>query len=94
MTDIYVRDKETGTVHRVGDDPHDCLWVHNGTVIYYNLKNGEGTRTGVSYEFVESDIYGEISDGDMEKAEAYRESIEDFRRIQKELAAQGFVLIS
>lgn len=42
-TDIYVRDKYTGDIHRVGDDPHDSLYVDDeGTLHYYNLQNGDG----------------------------------------------------
>ena len=40
---IYVRDKEFNIVHRVGEDPHDSLYVDMyGTVHYHNLQNGEG----------------------------------------------------
>lgn len=56
MTDLYVRDRYSGHIHRVGDDHHDCLTVDkNGNVHYQNLQNGDGCRTGLSacgYEFV------------------------------------------
>lgn len=42
-TDIFVKDRYTGRIHRVGDDPHDSLYVdEKGNVHYYNLQNGEG----------------------------------------------------
>lgn len=57
LTDIFVRDKFDGRIHRVGDDQHDSLLVRDGVVSYYNLQNGCGTLedgTG-EYEFVNSD---------------------------------------
>ena len=43
LCDIYVRDKYSGTIHRVGDDVHDELWVdRNGTLFYNNMQNGDG----------------------------------------------------
>lgn len=43
MTDLYIRDKYSGTIHRIGDDVHDCLSVdEHGTVHYHNLQNGDG----------------------------------------------------
>lgn len=57
LTDIYVRDKSTGKIHRVGDDRHDSLDVIDGKVSYYNLQNGCGTSTPElgEYEFVDSE---------------------------------------
>lgn len=57
LTDLYVLDKETGHIHRVGDDCHDSLDVRNGEVYYYNLQNGCGTLPdGMgTYEFVDSE---------------------------------------
>lgn len=54
LIDIYVRDKSTGEIHRVGDNRHDSLDVVNGKVLYYNLQNGCGTPY-LEYEFVNSD---------------------------------------
>lgn len=54
LIDIYVRDKSTGEIHRIGDNRHDSLDVVNGKVIYYNLQNGCGTPY-LEYEFVNSD---------------------------------------
>ena len=35
LIDLYVRDKSTGKIHKVGSDIHDGLWVDsNGTVHY------------------------------------------------------------
>lgn len=43
LTDIFVRDKYTGNIHKVGDDPHDSLYVDDeGTLHYSNLQNGDG----------------------------------------------------
>ena len=43
LTNLYIRDKYHGTIHRIGDNPHDCLTVdENGTVHYHNLQNGDG----------------------------------------------------
>ena len=40
---LYVRDKYHNTIHRVGDNPHDCLSVDkDGTIHYHNLQNGDG----------------------------------------------------
>ena len=62
LTDIYVRDKADGRIHRVGDDQHDSLWVDSsGTVHFHNLQNGDGcgadsiTDPGAGYEFCPSD---------------------------------------
>ena len=44
LTDIYVRDKYSGRIHRVGDDRHDSLSVdEEGTLCYDNMQNGDGT---------------------------------------------------
>lgn len=65
LTDIYVRDKFDGSVHRVGDSKHDSLCVRGGVVEYYNIQNGCGTLPdgAGTYEFVDSDC-GEIGSGD------------------------------
>lgn len=43
MTDLYIRDKYHGTVHRIGDDQHDCLTVDKeGTIHYLNLQCDDG----------------------------------------------------
>ena len=64
LTDIYVRDKSDGNVHRVGECRHDSLSVFNGVVNYFNLQNGCGTLPDGSgtYEFVGSDC-GEMKGG-------------------------------
>lgn len=55
-TDIYVRDKFNGKIHRIVDDHHDHLTINKqGQLCYYNLQNGDGCRTGSDsgeYEFV------------------------------------------
>ncbi len=58
MTDLYVRDRQTGEIHRIGDDRHDQLtYNERGQICYHNLQNGDGCRTGdgcdcFGYEFV------------------------------------------
>ena len=43
MIDLWVRNKYTGEVHKVGDDPYDNLRVDlNGTVHYYHSLYGDG----------------------------------------------------
>ena len=43
MIDLWIRNKYTGHVHKIGDDPHDCLTVdEEGTVHYHNLQCGDG----------------------------------------------------
>lgn len=61
--DVYVRDKDNGRVHRVGESVHDSLYVQDGVVFYYNLQNGCGTLPGGNgtYEFVRSDC-GELEE--------------------------------
>ena len=65
-TDLYIRDKFSGRIHRIGDECHDALWVDaDGTVYYSNLQNGDGcsdhsrTDKNAGYEFVPSD-FGEL----------------------------------
>ena len=56
---LYVREIESGKIHRVGEDIDDSLYVTpNGVVHYYNQSNGYGTNGGY-YEFVPSDC-GEL----------------------------------
>ena len=41
--DLWIRDKYSGRVHKIGTDVHDCLSVDkSGTVHYRNLQNGDG----------------------------------------------------
>lgn len=43
FTNLYIRDKYSGSVHRVGDNVHDMLYVDDeGTVHYCNMQNGDG----------------------------------------------------
>lgn len=59
MIDIYIRDKQSGLMHRVGDDIHDMLTINaEGQLCYRNLQNGDGCRTGETgggYEFVSNE---------------------------------------
>lgn len=53
LCDIYVRDKYSGRIHRIGDDIHDSLWVdENGTLFYHNMQNGDGC---IGYHSVNQD---------------------------------------
>jgi len=68
---LYIRDKFSGYLHRIGDDQHDALWVDDsGTVHYSNLQNGDGCDANsindphAGYEFVPSD-YGVIRDEEL-----------------------------
>lgn len=69
LIDMYVRDKYTGKIHKIGADPHDSIWVSSeGVVHYMNLQNGDGAsgdgfNDQDGYAFVPSDC-GEIDDGD------------------------------
>ena len=69
MNELFIRDKTTGAVHRVGDNNHDCLHVEDGVVRYYNLQNGEGSGPNGDYEFVDSDLYGRVSEEVFAEAE-------------------------
>ena len=68
MIDIYIRDKDSGIVRRVGDNHHDMLTINDeGQLCYFNLQNGGGCRTGEEpqdwYEFVPNqDEYGDNID--------------------------------
>ena len=79
-TDIYVRDRADNTIHRVGDDRHDSLWVdESGTVHYSNLQNGDGCGAYsikdkmAGYEFCPSE-YGRI---DKDYAEKFNQATEE-----------------
>ena len=70
MCDLYVKDKTTGRVHKIGTDRYDSMWVNKGVVHYQNLKNGDGCggdgddeRNG--YVFMPSDC-GELEQEDEE----------------------------
>ena len=63
LIDLYVRDKESGRIHRIGDNPHDMLTINNaGQLCYHHLQCGDGCRTECDsggFEFVPN----EDSDG-------------------------------
>ena len=73
LIDLYIRDKHSGKIHRIGDSKHDGLWVDNaGTVHYHNLQNADGcgayshADTNAGYEFMPCDfgqLEGFQSDG-------------------------------
>ncbi len=43
LCDLWIRDKSSGRVHKIGTNSHDMLSVDdNGTVRYHNLQNGDG----------------------------------------------------
>lgn len=60
-TDIYIQEKQSGNIHRLGTDPHDAIWVDkNGIVRYINLQNGcgcngDGDNKDCGYRFCASD---------------------------------------
>lgn len=64
LIDLYVKDRTTGEIHKVGEDQHDTIFVRNGKLFYQNLQNGDGcvlTDEGCvgGYEFVDNaDKYG------------------------------------
>lgn len=40
---LFIKDKYTGWIHKVGTNPHDSLYVdEKGTIHYCNLQNGDG----------------------------------------------------
>ncbi|MCM1327763.1 MAG: hypothetical protein NC243_11240 [Lachnoclostridium sp.] len=50
LTDLYVIDKHSGKIHKIGDNPHDSFYVDSqGVLHYYNLQNGDGC-SGDGYE--------------------------------------------
>lgn len=58
---FFVRDKTNGTIHQVGTDRHDSVWVDNeGQLHYANLQNGDGcwndshNDNRMGYEFMPS----------------------------------------
>lgn len=71
LIDLYVKDRHTGLVHKVGTNKHDSLWVDSyGTVYYQNLQNGDGcgsaskTDKEAGYEFIPSDCGMKESEDD------------------------------
>ena len=71
LTDLYVKDRHTGLVHKVGTNKHDSLWVDSyGTVCYQNLQNGDGCGSAskideeAGYEFIPSDCGMKESEDD------------------------------
>jgi len=97
--DIFVRDKYSGRIHRVGDNTHDMHWVDQaGTIHYYNMQNGDGCigyqsineekdsdgNYAFGYEFVP------IQDGEMIEpyASQYKKQLEnekEWKRMIKDL---------
>lgn len=56
-TNLYVRDRYHNTVHRIGDDVHDHLYVDDdGTVHFENMQNGDGC---IGYNSLERTTIGE-----------------------------------
>ncbi len=57
MTDLWVRDKCTGRIHKIGDDPHDCLMVdEEGTIHYGHLQCEDGC---IGYKSVNKETIAE-----------------------------------
>lgn len=42
LCDMYVIDRESGDIHKIGDDTHDSIVIMGGEVHYHNLQNGDG----------------------------------------------------
>lgn len=59
MIRLWVKDKYSGSVHEVGTDVHDSLIVWDGTLVYENLQNGNGTPDGYLFcnEKGETDLF-------------------------------------
>lgn len=75
---IRIRDKFTGNIRILGTDQHDMLVAEeDGSIGYYNLQNGDGTRDG--YEFVTRDA----GDGMLELACEWV-SVEELQRLMQE----------
>lgn len=51
LINLWVKDKETNTVHQVGTDVHDSIVYLDDEVIYANMQNSASTLD--IYEFVE-----------------------------------------
>lgn len=52
LINLWVKDKQDGTIHQVGTDVHDSIEFIDDKVVYYNLQNGCGTGQDGDYEFV------------------------------------------
>ena len=55
LCDLYVYDKQTSSIHRVGEDVHDCLEVWENGVVYLNLQNGDGGNEKTAAAAVHAD---------------------------------------
>lgn len=59
---LYVLDKQSGRIHRIGDDRHDSLTVMDGEIHYHNMQNGDGgtviDREGYGYLILPTDSGG------------------------------------
>ena len=70
LTALWIRNKYTGKVHKIGDDIHDSLYVDdNGTLHYFNTQNGDGcigyhsvNRTTVAEVYPDSEKLKEQTD--------------------------------
>lgn len=49
LLDIYVKNMNTGKIHKVGSNPSDSLWVDRLGIVHYNNFQDENT-----YEFIPS----------------------------------------
>lgn len=46
---LYIKDLETGSVFKYGEDCHDSLQVWDGELRYSNLQNGDGSPYGYCF---------------------------------------------
>ena len=64
LTDLYVIDKQSGKIHKIGDNRHDSFWVSSDGVLHYqNIQNmdgcaGDGYKNadGYGYAFLPQDV--------------------------------------
>lgn len=58
LTDLYIKDRHSGLIHKIGTNRHDSLSVTDeGTVTYENLQNGDGC-IGYASKLADKDTFG------------------------------------
>ena len=99
--DLYIKDRGTGIIHRIGDDPHDSLYVdHNGSVHYFNMHCGDGAgpysllNRENGFEFIKSDGGDPEDETVLEEAEKFRENRKKAAEKKVQLAEKGIFFIS
>jgi hypothetical protein len=99
--DLYIKDRRSGQIHRIGDDPHDSLYVdHNGSVHYFNMQCGDGAgpysqlSKDDGFEFIQSECGYPDDETVMEEAEKFRENRRKAAEKKAQLAEKGIFFIS